>query len=137
MSPMVIKIAMLSMLSICWLALFQKVKRLDANLPFHVAAERRDRRKARFYYHSVWIGLAVTFLSLLCSDALANADFSSGALRELVNGLVRTAGVWGLLIVGAVWHQVGQRASQPNLDGQSLIPQTHPMDSKRPNDRQR
>jgi hypothetical protein len=37
-------------------------------------------------------------------------------------GALRGLGLWGLLIVGMVWVRIGLRASQPNLDGDSLTP---------------
>lgn len=136
-SPMTAKLLALSLLSAFWLALFQNAKRLDANQPFHAAAYQRDRRKAQFYGNSVWVGLAAAFLSLLCLDALASVSFDTNALRETVLGILRIVGVWGLLVVGIVWSQVGQRASQPNADGQSLTPIPNEREQPRFDDRRR
>jgi len=121
-STLTAKILALSFLSVVWLALFARAKRLDMNQPFHVASDRRDRRKARFYYLSAWIGLGVAFLSLLCLDGLANVAFDSAVLRDTVLSVTRAVGVWGLLIVGLVLSQVGHRLAAPNADGQSLTP---------------
>jgi hypothetical protein len=121
MSPMLVKFIVLGLLSTGWLALHHQIKRLDANQAYHVAAYRRDRRKARLYFHSVWIGLIAAFLSFGCLEALSGVEFESGITRDWVLGVLRGLGLWGLLIVGAVWSQVGQRASLPNSDGKSLV----------------
>ena len=122
MSPMAAKLITLGMLSTLWLGMLQSAKRLDGNQPFHVASDQRDRRKARFYYLSVWAGLAAAFLSFLCLDALASAEFDNAMQRNLILGILRSVGVFGLLVIGVVWTQIGQRASQPILDGQALTP---------------
>lgn len=122
MSPMAGKWFMLSLLSLGWFLAFWRVQRLDMSQTYHLAAYQRDRRKARFYTLSVWLGLAVAFLSFACQDALGAVSFDSLAQREWVLGIIRMVGMWGLLITAAVWLQVGQRAGQPNADGQSLMP---------------
>jgi hypothetical protein len=90
--------------------------------PYHLAAYRRDRRKARFYYVSVWVGLAAAFLSLIAVETLAGVTFDTTNMRNWVLGILRGIGLWGLLIIAMVWSQVGQRVSQPNSDGTSLLP---------------
>jgi hypothetical protein len=120
--PTVVKFATLGMLSMVWLAMHQRIMQLDARLVYHLAAMHRDRRKATFYYRSVWVGLIAAFISLGCQEALAQISFEATATRELILGAVRGLGLWGLLIVGMVWVRIGLRASQPNLDGDSLTP---------------
>jgi hypothetical protein len=122
LTPLAGKMLLLGTLCAVWLGVYRRVARLDTEQTYHLAAYERDRRKARFYYLSVWIGLAVAFLSFLSLDAMANLTFDSAVLREWTLTLTRTVGVWGLLVIGAVWMLVGQRVSQPNSDGQSLIP---------------
>src|SRR5438067_13761593 len=120
--PAVVKFATLGSLSMVWLAIHRRIMQLDARLVYHLAAIQRDRRKAAFYYRSVWVGLVAAFLSLGCQEALGQAGFDSAATRELVLAAIRCLGLWGLLIVGMVWVRIGARASQPNLDGDSLTP---------------
>jgi hypothetical protein len=110
------------MFSAVWLALHQRVMQLDPGLTYHLAAYRRDRRKARFYFLSVWVGLGAAFLGLGCQEALSGVAFDSAAARDWTLGTIRGIGIWGLIIVGMVWARVGLRASQPNSDGQSLNP---------------
>jgi hypothetical protein len=120
--PNVVKFLVLAMFSAVWLALHQRVMQLDPYQAYHIAADRRDRRKARFYFLSVWIGLIAAFLGLGCQEALSGVAFDSAAARDWTLGTVRGVGLWGLLIVSMVWSRVGLRASQPNSDGQSLTP---------------
>ena len=120
--PTVVKFATLGTLCIVWLALHQQIMLLDTRLVYHLAALQRDRRKAAFYFRSVWVGLVAAFISLGCQEALAQIEFDSAATREMLLAVVRGLGLWGLLIVGMVWVRIGIRASQPNLDGDSLTP---------------
>jgi hypothetical protein len=120
--PTVVKFATLGMLSVVWLAIHQRIMQLDTRLVYHLAAIHRDRRKAAFYFRSVWVGLIAAFISLGCQEALAQIAFDSTATRDLMLGALRGLGLWGLLIVGMVWVRIGLRASQPNLDGDSLTP---------------
>jgi hypothetical protein len=120
--PIIIESIVLCLLSVCWLAFHGHVTRsLSADI-YHVAAEKRDAKKGRFYYISVWIGLIAAFLSARSLEALSTAAFDSSAQRSWVLGSLRGMEMWGLLIVGAVWIRVGQRISQPNFDGTSLTP---------------
>ncbi len=120
--PTVVKFATLGMLGVVWLVIHQQIMQLDARLVYHLAALHRDRRKAAFYFRSVWVGLIAAFISLGCQEALGQVSFESTATRELMLGVVRGLGLWGLLIVGMVWVRIGLRASLPNLDGDSLTP---------------
>src|SRR5438067_1873976 len=120
--PAVVKFATLGSLSMVWLAIHQRIMQLDARLVYHLAAIHRDRRKAAFYFRSVWVGLIAAFISLGFQEAVAQMSFDSAATRELLLGALRGVGLWGLLIVGMVWVRIGLRASQPNLDGDSLTP---------------
>ena len=105
-----------------WLALHQRVVQLDAGLVYHLAAVHRDRSKALFYFRSVWIGLIAAFISLGSQEALTLIAFDSTATRDMILGVLRGLGLWGLLVVGMVWVRIGPRASQTNLDGDSLTP---------------
>lgn len=122
LSPMTVQYLVLGAFSAVWLGMYRLANALSqrGDEPFHVAADKRDRRKARFYYNSVWLGLGMGFLSFLCLQALANSAFETLSTRDAVLGVVRGLGLWGLLIVGAVWSQVGQRVGLPNSDGTSL-----------------
>ena len=120
--PNVVKMLVLGMFSVVWLMLHQRVMQIEPAVAYHLAAYHRDRRKARFYFLSVWVGLVAAFLGLGCQEALTTVNFDSASIRDWTLGTVRGIGLWGLLIVGMVWTRVGMRASQPNSDGGSLIP---------------
>jgi len=120
--PIAVKFGVLGLLSAGWLALHRHVNVLAQNKAYHLAAHQRDQRKARFYFRSVWIGLIAAFLCFGSLETLTGASFESPQMRDFALGLVRGLGLWGLLIAGAVWARVGQRASLPNSDGMSLIP---------------
>ena len=120
--PTLVKFATLGILCVVWLAMHQRVVQLDARLVYHLAAMHRDRRKAIFYFRSVWVGLIAAFISLGCQEALTQVAFDSNLTRDSMLGALRGLGLWGLLIVGMVWVRIGIRASQPNLDGDSLTP---------------
>ncbi len=122
LSPMTVKFLVMGLLLMGWLAICRSVMRLDSQQPFHVASFRRDRRKARFYFFSVWSGIVAAFLSFLCLEALASVPFETSLTRNWVLGAVRGIGLFGLVIVAFVWSQIGQRAGQPNSDGMSLQP---------------
>ncbi len=120
--PIAVKFGVLGLLSAGWLTLHRHVNILAQDQAYHLAAARRDQRKARFYFHSVWIGLIAAFLCFGCMEALTGVSFESPQMRDGLLGLVRGLGLWGLLITGAVWARVGQRASMPNSDGMALTP---------------
>ena len=122
-APTSVKFLVLSLLGVVWMAVGQYATRLEESLePYHIRADRRDRRKARFYFVSVWVGLAAIFLSLFAVELLSNVSFETTSTRSWVLGTLRGLGLWGLLIIAMVWSQVGQRVSQPNSDGTSLLP---------------
>src|SRR5437868_15428367 len=114
--PTVVKFATLGILSVVWLAIHQRIMQLDARLVYHLAAIHRDRRKAAFYFRSVWVGLIASCISLGCQEALAQANLDSAATRELLLGAVRGLGLRGLLVVGMVWVGIGIRGSQTHPD---------------------
>ncbi len=113
---------MLTVLGMLWLLQFHRVSRLAGNIPYHVASYERDRRKARFYYHSMWLCIGVALLSFLALEALAGVMFDTSQQREWVFNILRGLGLWGLATIAMIWSQVGIRASEPNSDGQSLLP---------------
>ena len=123
-APTAVKYVALTLLSIVWLILFHRTTRTEGGpgRPFHLAVAQRDRRKARFYYLSIWIGLASAFLSLMAVEALSGLVFETTSVRAWVLGIMRGLGLWGLMILTMVWSQVGARVSQPNSDGRSLMP---------------
>jgi hypothetical protein len=133
MLPTVVKFVTLGLLSAVWLALHQRVMQLDNRLVYHLAAHHRDRLKAQFYFRSVWVGLVAAFISLGSQEALGQVTFDSNVTRDWLYGALRGLGLWGLLIVGMVWVRIGLRASQPNLDGQSLTPLPNEKDQKKKN----
>jgi hypothetical protein len=120
--PIAVKFGVLGLLSAGWLTLHRHINVLAQDKAYHLAAYQRDQRKARFYFRSVWIGLIAAFLCFGCLETLSGVTFESPQMREFALGLVRGLGLWGLLITGAVWARVGQRASLPNSDGTALIP---------------
>src|SRR5947207_2197703 len=97
-SPTTVKFLVMGFLCMGWLAFCRNVMRLDSMQPFHVAAYHRDRRKARFYFFSVWVGLGAAILSFLCLEALAGVIFDTTATRNWILGVARGVGMWGLLI---------------------------------------
>src|SRR5579862_5480728 len=121
-SPMAITFMVLSLLAMGWLAMRERVVRLDESLAFHVGTYQRDQRKARFYFRSVWTGLIAAFVSLACLDLIASAAPESTSFFKTVVGVAYGVGLWGVLIVGLVWTQVGKRAGEHNSDGKSLTP---------------
>ncbi len=120
--PIAVKFGVLGLLSAGWLALHRHVNELSQNQPYHLAAHRRDQRKARFYFLSVWIGLIASFLCFGSLEALSSVSFDSPQGRDWAIGIVRGLGLWGLLVSGVVWARVGQRAGLPNADGMALTP---------------
>lgn len=130
-APAAAKLLFLGMLSMVWLALLNQARQLDEREAFYVAIDRRDKRLARFYVRSMWMGIGATFLSLLCLDAFDAISFDSHAQRDLITGVTRAAGMWGLLIIGAVWTQLGSKVAQLKFDVRSL----QPIDTK-PKDRE-
>ena len=120
--PTLIELGVLGLLSAIWLTMHFQAKRLNENQPYHLASYHRDRRQARFYFLSVWVGLVTAFLGYRCLEATSGMGFETNITRIWVVGTLRGLTMWGLLIIGAVWSQVGQRASQPNSDGKSLLP---------------
>ena len=130
MLPTTGKFLILGLLGMVWVALNRHALRVEAGKPFHLATYQRDRRKARFYYLSIWIGLMAAFTSFTCLEAVGGVTFDSLSEREWISSLLRGLGLWGLVIVGMVWSQVGQRVSQINSDGQSLLPAPERLDKK-------
>ena len=133
--PTTIKFLTLGLLSVFWLAMHQQVNRIDNGEIYHLAAYHRDRRKAKFYFRSVWVGLIAAFVGFGCLEVLvssgmsplsgregASSMFDSAAIRDGAIGILRGTGLWGLLVVGMVWSRIGIRASQTNTDGDSLLP---------------
>ncbi len=128
--PLVVEFLVLCLMSICWLVTHAHVTAALSPDVYHVAAEKRDAKKAKFYYISVWIGLIAAFLSARSLEAFSGVTFDSTSQRSWVLGSLRGMEMWGLLIVGAVWLRVGQRVSRPNSDGASLIKATAPHDNR-------
>jgi hypothetical protein len=120
--PIVVKFGSLALLSAGWLTLHRQVNVLAQDKAYPLASYQRDQRKARFYFRSVWIGLIAAFLCFGSLETLTGVSFESPQVRDFALGLVRGLGLWGLLIAGAVWSRVGQRASLPNSDGMALTP---------------
>ena len=131
MLPNVAKLLVLGTLSITWLTLHQHALRLEPAQVYHLAAHHRDRRKAQFYFRSVWIGLIAAFVSFSALEAVSNFAFDSTAFKDGTLGVLRGLGIWGLLVVGMVWIRIGSRASQINLDGESLTGRRDERDDKK------
>ena len=120
MLPNVAKLIVLGTLSVTWLTLHQYALRLETAQVYHLAAHHRDKRKAVFYFRSVWVGLIAALIAFGAIEVASNYSFDSSALREGTFGVLRGLGIWGLLVVGMVWSRIGLRASHINLDGDSL-----------------
>ena len=120
--PPIGKFLILTFLGMLWLLQFRRVSRLAGNMPYHVASYERDQRKARFYYQSMWLCIGVAILSFLALEALTGAIFDTSQQREWILSILRGLGLWGLATIAMIWSQVGIRASEPNSDGQSLLP---------------
>jgi len=131
LTPMAITFLVLSLLAMGWLGVRERIMRLNHDLPFHVSAYQRDRRKSRFYVQSVWTGLAAAFLGLITLDFVGGSAVDPLALRQGILGVAYGVGLWGVLIIGMVWSQVAQRVAQVNSDGQSLIPLPEETRNKR------
>lgn len=116
------KFWILGVLSAIWLAISHIALRLDTEKSFHVAASERDKRKAKFYFFSMWTGLGAAVLSFLGQEALYRTAFDSAMTRDWVYNFLYGVGLWGLMVTGLVWSQVGQRVSASNSDGRSLTP---------------
>ncbi len=116
------KFWVMGFLSAVWLMISHAMLRLDPFKSFHLAAFERDQRKAKFYFFSMWTGLVVAALSFLGQEALYGTEFDSALTRDWVFHVLRGVGLWGLMIIGLVWSQVGQRVSQVNSDGKALTP---------------
>ena len=121
-SPAAVSLFILSLFAMLWMALRERVLRLDGSLPYHVATQQQDRRKGRFYFKSVWTGLLSAFAGMACLQIMANTLFNANNARNFVNGIAYGLGLWGLLIIGMVWSQIGQRTLEPNSDRQMLTP---------------
>jgi hypothetical protein len=119
---MTAKLLLLGMLSMVWLGLLNQARRLEARDAFYIEADRRDRRLSRFYSRSMWMGIGTAFLSLLCLDAFEAVAFDSHAQRDLITGVTRATGMWGLLLVGAVWSQLGSKVKHLKFDFRTLQP---------------
>jgi hypothetical protein len=126
-APTTAKLLFLGILSMVWLALLNQARQLDNGEAFYVAIDRRDKRLSRFYSRSMWTGIGAAFLSLLCLDAFETIAFDSHAQRDLITGVTRATGMWGLLIIGAVWSQLGSKVRDLKFDFRSL----QPIDSNR------
>ena len=129
MMPIIIELCVLSFLCACWLTFHGKVTTALTQDVFHVALDKRDARKAKFYFMSVWVGVISAFLSARSLEAFSTAVFDSPAERMWVLGTFRGTEMWGLLVVAAVWTRVGIRVCRPNSDGQSLLPVKSPLDN--------
>ncbi len=132
-SSAAVSLIVLSLFAMFWMAIRERVTRLDARLPYHQAAYQQDRRKGRFYFKSVWTGLLSAFAGMACLQVMANTLLNANNTRNVVNGAAYGLGLWGLLVIGLVWSQIGQRTLEPNSDGKMLTPteERHKAQDKR------
>lgn len=121
-SSAAVSLFILSLFAMLWMALRERVTRLDGTLPYHVATQQQDRRKGRFYFKSVWTGLLSAFVGMACLQVMANTLLNANNTRNVVNGVAYGLGLWGLLIISLVWSQIGQRTLEPNSDRKMLTP---------------
>jgi len=130
-SASVVMMFVLSFLMIIWMGLRERTVKVDRSMPYHLGTYQADRRKARFYFLSGWTGLAAAFLGMVTMQVIAGTSFDRSAPRQTVLGISYGVGIWGLLIVGLVWSQVGRRVNEPNSDGNSLQPVPNDRDGSK------
>ncbi len=124
LSPMTVTILIMSVLGAGWLAVRERVARLDLQQVYHVASYEQDQRKARFYFRTVWAGLFAGAVSVVALNLFASLPFHPSQTHNVLIGASYGLGLWGLLVIGLVWTQVGKRVSQPNSDGRSPLRQS-------------
>ena len=66
-------------------------------------------------------GLGVAFLSIMSMDTIASMEFATRSERNIVMSIAKLLAVWGMMVVAAVWAQVGQHATQSVTDGRTPI----------------
>ena len=104
-SPTMAKAVTFLTLGCMWAIACLHAGRTETDVPFHVAVDRRETRQRLFFVRSVWVALAATFFSLVLQDLLPLVSFASAAQRELLLGILRSAGVWGIVVTAFVWAQ--------------------------------
>jgi hypothetical protein len=125
----VLKFSVFAFLCASWLGLHQAAARIDPRQTYHVASAHRDRRRARFYLYSVWTGLIAAFVCYGSLEAFTSSAFDTTLARQIVSGVLRGVGLWGLLVIGLVWARVGQRAGDATADRPAF--NTNPYDGPR------
>ena len=130
-SSAAVSLIVLSLFAMAWMAVRERVTRRDGTKPYHIGLYQQDRRKGRFYYQSVWTGLAAAFVALACLQVVANTLMAGSNTRNVILGAAYGVGLWGLMIVGLVWSQIGHRAIEFNSDGKSLTPLPQDMEQKK------
>jgi hypothetical protein len=133
-SPLAVKYGVMGIVCGIWLATYKGMLQWRSEQMFHVAEYQRHRRKSRFYMLSVWIGLALALAGLIGAEAIPVFPIAPAALREMILAVVRGLGLCGLLIVAAVWSQVGRRVLDSDPDDQSVRPLPEDRPSKGPKD---
>lgn len=113
MSILNVTLLVLGALSIIWLAAYQNATMLDGGAAFHVAADLRDHRRARYYFISMWMGISAGFVSIVGASALSTVAFDNGSERDLLLAGLHALGIWGIVVAALVWTQVGRRATHP------------------------
>ena len=130
-SSAAVSLIVLSLFAMAWMAMRERVTRRDGTKPYHIGLYQQDRRKGLFYYRSVWTGLIASFVALACLQVIANTLMAASNTRNFISGTAYGLGIWGLLIVGLVWSQIGHRAIEFNSDGKSLTPLPHEKETKK------
>jgi hypothetical protein len=130
-SSAAVSLLVLSLFAMAWMAVRERVTRRDGTKPYHIGLYQQDRRKGRFYYQSVWMGLAAAFVALACLQVVANTLMAASNARNVILGAAYGLGLWGLLIVGLVWTQIGHRSIEFNSDGKALTPLPQEMEQKK------
>lgn len=120
--PFACSMVVLTMLFTIWGMMREKVSRVDHALAYHVGLYQRDRRRARFYFWSVWLALLVTFASLFCISQMAELTSPQPQWQRYVLGGLYGVGLWGLSVVALIWLAIGKRASELTFDTQSPVP---------------
>jgi hypothetical protein len=121
-SPLAVKYGVMGIVCGIWLACYKGALQWNSDRPFHVAEYQRSRNKSRFYMLSVWIGLGCALAGLIGAEAIPALPIGAAPLRDLLVAVARGLGFCGLLMVAAVWSQVGRRVLEPHSDEQSIQP---------------
>ncbi|CCW34422.1 hypothetical protein [Chthonomonas calidirosea] len=119
LQPFACSMTVLSVLSVLWGVVREWVCRIDYHLVYHVGVDQRNKRRARFYFWSVWVALCTTLISLACIARVVDWEIPHEPWQPYLLGILYGLGLWGLTIVALIWLSIGKRASELTLDGET------------------